>query len=108
MQRCEVHHVRGSSLMARVRPARVVEVDVAADAFARGAYGFVGMQVDLFVLDRAPYPFDEHVVAPAAFAVHRDADAVAMEQPSELAARKLAALIGVEDLRFAVPGDRLL
>ncbi len=94
--------------MARVRPAGVVEVDVAADAFAGGAHGFVGMEVDLLVLDRAPHPFDEHVVAPAALAVHRDADAVAMEQPSELAARKLTALIGVEDLRFAVPGDRLL
>ena len=31
--------------MARVRPARVVEVDVAADAFSRGAHGLVGVEV---------------------------------------------------------------
>ena len=31
--------------MARVRPARVVEVDVAADPFSGGAYGLVGVQV---------------------------------------------------------------
>ena len=92
--------------MARVRPAGVVEVDVAADAFSGSAHGLVGVEVDLLVLDRAPHPFDEHVVAPASLAVHRDADAVPVEQPGELAARELAALIGVEDLRLAVPGDR--
>ena len=47
-----------------------------ANAFARSAHGFVGMQVDLFVIDRAPQPFDKYVVAPAPLAVHRDADAV--------------------------------
>ena len=51
--------------MARVRPARVVEGDVAADAFAGSAHRLVGVQVDLLVLDRAPHPFDEDVVAPA-------------------------------------------
>ena len=64
--------------MARVRPARVVEVDVAADAFARSAHGFIGVQVHLLVLDRAPHSLDEHVVAPAALAVHPEADAVAV------------------------------
>ena len=32
-------------------------------------------QVDAFVLERSPQPLDEHVVHPAALAVHRDADA---------------------------------
>ena len=107
-QRCEVHHVRGSSLMARVRPAGGVEVDVAADAFSGSTHGLVGMHVDLFALDRAPHSFDEHVVALASLAVHRDADALPVQQSGELAARELAALVGVEDLRLAVWGDRLL
>ena len=42
--------------MARVRPAGVVEVDVAADAFSGRAHVLVGMEVDLLVLNRAPEP----------------------------------------------------
>src|SRR5450432_2783985 len=94
--------------MARVWPPGVVEVDVAADPFSGSAHALVGVEVDLLVLDRAPHPFDEYVVAPASLAVHRDADAVPVEQSGELAARELAALIGVEDLRLAVSSDRLL
>jgi hypothetical protein len=37
-----------------------------------------------------------------------DADTVRLEHADELGAGELAALIGVEDLRFAVAGDRLL
>ena len=66
------------------------------------------MQVHLLVLDRAPQPLDEHVVSPAALAVHRDADAVAHQQAGEGRACKLTALIGVEDLGRAITGDRLL
>ena len=40
--------------MARVRPAGVVEVDVAADAFAGGAHGFVGMEVGEWRIGIAP------------------------------------------------------
>jgi len=103
IQRCEVHHVWRSSLMARVRPARVVEVDVVADAFAGGAHGLVSMWVDLLVLDRALTSFDEHVVAPAALAVLRDADAVFEHQAGERAAGELPC---VEDFRSAVLRDR--
>ena len=73
--------------MARVR--RVVEIDVAPDAFAGGAFRLVGMQVDLLVLDRAPRAFDEHVVAPAALAVPRDTDVVFEQQAGERAAGEL-------------------
>ncbi len=52
----------------------VVEVDVTADGLPGVADRDVGMQVDLFVLDRAPDPFDEDVIAPAALAVHADPD----------------------------------
>ena len=41
--------------MARVRPARVVKVDEAADALAGSAHGFVGMQVHLFIRPRHPH-----------------------------------------------------
>ncbi len=55
------------------------------------------MQVDLFVLKRAPEPFDKAVVAPAAFAIHADADRMVEEDPGKRRARELGALIGVED-----------
>ena len=57
--------------------------------------------------DRAPDPFNEHVIAPAALAVHRDADAVFEQQADKRAARELTSLIGVEDVRLTVLGDRL-
>ena len=75
--------------MARVRSSGVVELDIQADAFSGGAHDFVGMQVDLLVLDRAPAAFDEDVVALAAFAVHRGADTVCMQNAGEGTAGEL-------------------
>jgi hypothetical protein len=61
------------------------------------------VQVDLFVLDRAPEPFDEHVVPPSAPAVHTDLNLPPAEHAEEVGAGKLRALVGVEriGLRFA-------
>ena len=61
--------------MAQVRPARAVEAVVAADTVVGGVHGLVGMEVELLVPDRASFPFDEHVVAPATLAVHQDRQA---------------------------------
>lgn len=41
-------------------------------------------------------PLDEEVIAPAALVVHADPDAVRLEQPGELLAGELTALVGVE------------
>ena len=45
----------------------------------------VGLEVDFFILDAAPKPFDEHVIAPTALAVHADADLVFLEHARESA-----------------------
>src|SRR5262249_24530388 len=42
------------------------------DAAVRLAAVGIALQVDVLVLERAPQPFDEHVVHPTAAAVHRD------------------------------------
>ena len=68
----------------------------------------IALQVDVLVLERAPQPFDEHVVHPAAAAVHRDAQSGGDQHPGERSAGELAALVGVEDLRSAEPRQRLL
>lgn len=52
-RRCEVHNVKCSSLMVRVRPTRVVEVDMVADVFSCRAHCLISVRVDLVVLDRA-------------------------------------------------------
>ena len=79
----------GFELDGSVRSARVVKVDVAADALSRRAHGLADVQVDLLVLDRAPHPLDENVIAPTALAVHRDADAVLLQQAGERAVGEL-------------------
>src|SRR5438552_8446069 len=89
-------------------PSSVVKVEILADRMSRLADGFVGSQIDLLVFDAAPQPFDEHVVSPSALAVHADRDAVAGEDAGEGRPGELAALVGVEDLRLAVTGHRVL
>jgi len=90
--------------MHAVGPAAIVERQVTGDAFLGRAHAVVRMQVNLFVFHRLPQPFDEHVVAPAALAVHADGDAFPVEYADEGRAGKLTALIGVEDLGRAVLG----
>lgn len=63
------------------------------------------MQIDLFILDRPADPLDENVVAPAAFAIHADGDALFFELPGEGFAGELRALIGVEDFRAFIPAE---
>ena len=66
------------------------------------------MQIHLLVFHTPPQPLDQHVVAPAAGAIHADSDVVLLEEPRELLAGELAALVGVEELRRAIAGQGLL
>ena len=63
--RCEVEEDVGRLLVQRMWPARVVELDVAADAGFGLTDRLVGVEVDLLVFDRSPEPFDEDVVSPS-------------------------------------------
>ena len=92
----------------RVRSTAIVELEVLADRYSRFRDRVVRLEVDLLVLHRFPQPLHEHVVAPGALAIHADADAVVPEQTRERLTRKLAALVGVEDVRCAVALDRFL
>ena len=86
----------------------IVEIEVPPDRGACVRHAVVGVQVDLLVFHAAPQPFDEHVVPPGALAIHADRDVILDEHAGEGRARKLAALIGVEDLRPSVPGQSVL
>ena len=91
-----------------VRAAAVVEIQISPDAGFGRADALVGMQVNLFVLDGAPQPFHEYVVAPATVAVHADSDPVAVQNRGEGITGKLRALIGVEYFGLAVTSDGFL
>jgi hypothetical protein len=68
----------------------------------------VGFQIDLFLFDAAPHPFNEHVVTPGAFSIHGQKNAPAEHRVGEFGCGELAALIRVADLRQAVFRKRFL
>src|SRR3546814_17874597 len=82
-QTVEVGLVRGSPAQARVRPSAIEEAAVAADPGAGPGDAVIGPQVHLLVLDRAPYPPDDHVIAPGAPHRHADRAAVPPQPPGE-------------------------
>ena len=86
----------------------VVEGDELTQARSGMGNRVVGFEIDLVVLDGSPKTHDKDVVAPAALAIHADPDAVRLKLPGEFGAGELAALVGVEDFRRAVTGDRFL
>jgi Protein of unknown function (DUF2699). len=85
-----------------VGPDLVVKGDPSADTCSGFRFGFIGVQVHVLVFERAPEAFNEHIVQPAATAVHGDADSIIPQDAREGKAGKLAALIGVEDIRRAM------
>jgi hypothetical protein len=74
----------------------VVEAKPAFQVSGKFIPRFIRFQVDAFVFQRAPQPFDEDVVFEAPFAVHADPDVPGLEDGSERFAGELAALVGVE------------
>jgi hypothetical protein len=57
------------------------------------------VQIDVLVLDRLPKPLDEHIVTPAALAVHADADVVLLQRGDEVRSGELATLVGIACFR---------
>ena len=66
------------------------------------------MEIYLLIFDASPEPFHEHIVTPATSPVHAYGNVFFPQKLSELPARELAALIGVEDLRCSIEGECLL
>ena len=89
-----------------MRTFAVVLLNVLANGTPSVVDRLVGSQINLFVLDAAPHALDEHVVAPGAFAVHRQPNASAQHRLGEGSRRELAALIGVHDAGVPIAGER--
>ena len=94
-----------------VRPVVVVKAEVGFEAGLRLDLRAVPLQVDLLVFHGAPEPFDEDVVQCPAPAIHRDPHAPSQQRLGKIGRGKLAALIGIEYLRYSMfshrPGYRL-
>lgn len=95
----EVNLIRHTAAKRLVRTNAVVAAEVSCQSGPCIGDGVVCPQVDLFVFDAAPQPLDEHVVEPAALAIHADMHTGVLEWVGEGAAGKLAALVGVKYLR---------
>ena len=94
---------RGPVAQGLVGVQVVVEVQVAGYPFAGFLCRGVFAQVNVFILEGSPKAFNKYVVQVAATPVHADAHPGLPQHRGELAAGKLAALIGVEDLRLGPP-----
>src|SRR5665648_956651 len=64
--------------------------------------GFKGVQIHALIFQTPSKPFNEHIIYPPPFVVHRDYNPVSLENPCKIKARKLASLIRVEDFRLAM------
>lgn len=104
----ECHEVGGvgrSTIQGAMRPSLVVEAQIGGQVGFHITDAVIGLEIHFLVLDCLPQALDKDVVLPGPLAVHADPDTVRLEHPGEFAAGELATLIGVEDLRAAVPVD---
>ena len=85
--------------MRLVRSPVVVAAKPVLKSRVQHRYGGVLLEVDFLVFHAAPKPLDEHVVHPAALAVHADFHSQFSQAPGPFRRGELTSLIGVENLR---------
>ena len=73
-----IYLIRGR-FEGRVTSLCVVELEVAFQMIPGLRDGIIRMQVDCFILDTAPQPFNKDIVHPAALAIDGDSDPVLLE-----------------------------
>ena len=78
--------------------AVVVILDVVPDALSQARHVVFWVDVDILHLDGTPETLYPDVVLAAAAAIHADPDAESLACGQPLAARILAALVGIDDL----------
>lgn len=81
--------IRRAAVKRTMRTPGIVKIQIPTDRAPGRAHRLIRVQIHFLVLDRLPQPLDEHVVAPAATAIHADGDAVVLEQLREFQAGEL-------------------
>ncbi len=67
-----------------MRSGLVVEHQLARQTVVRRADGVICVQIHRLIFNALPESFDEHVIPPAAFAVHADLNPLVFQEPREL------------------------
>ena len=92
-------YLMGNALMT---PTVVIILDVVSDSLSQKRHIVLWGDVDVLRLDGTPEAFYPDIVLASSTSVHTDLDAEALTGRQPQAARILAALIGVDDLRCAI------
>ena len=86
----------------------IVEIEIKENRGECVWHAVVGVQVELLVYQAETQQLEEQVVKIRDIAVYADRDLILDEQDGEVCKSELAALIGVEDLRYNMPGQSIL
>jgi predicted permease len=95
-------HVWGYAAQATVGSDIIVKVNPFAYAGAGFAASFISIQIYAFILERSPQPFNKYIVQPAAASIHGNTNVMAQKHITESQAGKLAALVCIEYIGFAI------
>ena len=85
----------------------VVELKVLPEPLHSFGNRAVCFQIYIFIFHTPPEAFNEHVVHPAALAVHADVDTMTFKDSKKRLRCKLAAIVGVEYIRGPEFPERL-
>ena len=85
-----------------MRPVPIVPVEILHDGRSRVAHRVVSMQVNLFIFERFPQSFNEHIISPCPAPAHAQLASSFPDSLHEFKRSKLATLIGVDDFRRAM------
>jgi len=77
----------------------IVEFKVFFESLPSFGNRAVAFQIYVFIFHTPPEAFDEHIVQPAALAVHADVDTMIFEDSNKCIRGELAAPVSVEDIR---------
>ena len=83
-----------------MQPFIVIEFKIAFDALVSILHGPIVVQINIFIFERPPEPFNEDIVHGSASAVHADFYAALYKHAGKVVARKLRPLVRVEYIRL--------
>ena len=89
-------------------PACVIQVEPVGQILEKSDPGFIGSQVDPFVLQGTSEPLNEDIVPEAASAVHADPHLPLLQHSGERLAGELPTLVAIEYPRSAISAQRFL
>ena len=92
-----VNFIRGLSVKTLMTTLMVVKLKIGFQAISSFRYRVIGIEVDFFVFDAFPGPFNDDVINPSPFSIHADLDLIRSESVGEFCRCELTALVRVEN-----------